>query len=288
MQPSHFMTSSEAIKSCINTSKESIYIFDLKDDLLPLLANNINMLRNTDLEKILFLDIETCPSAGKFAEIPERLQRLWADKVKKTRARMPDRYSEDATLDEIYLQDSAIFAEFGKIVCISVGYIYTQAEESHFKLKSYYNDDEKILLEEFGQMLNYWDKPDRTLCGHNIKEFDIPYIARRMLINGIPLPKILNIAGKKPWEVQFIDTLELWKFGDFKSFTSLNLLTAIFDIPTPKDDIDGSMVGQVYYETGDLKRIATYCEKDVVATAQVFLKIKSHPLIAENNIEVSN
>ena len=238
-------------------------------------------------EKILFLDIETTPGSNDLSNIPERLQQLWAKKVEKTRARMPDRYEEDATLAEIYLQDAAIFAEFGKIVCISVGYIYNLEGKRHFKLKSYYNDDEKILLEEFGQMISHWAKPDRNICGHNVKEFDIPYIARRMLIQGIKLPNILNIAGKKPWEVQFIDTLELWKFGDFKNFTSLNLLTAVFDIPTPKDDIDGSMVGTVYYETGDLKRIATYCEKDVVATAQVYLKIKGETLIDEACIEKS-
>jgi DNA polymerase elongation subunit (family B) len=166
------------------------------------------------------------------------------------------------------MKDAAIFAEFGKVVCISAGYIYNKKGKEHLKLKSFYNDDESILLNDFSSLLASWNKLDRTLCGHNIKEFDIPYIARRMLINGIPLPDMLNIAGKKPWEVQFLDTLELWKFGDYKNFTSLNLLTAVFDIPTPKDDIDGSMVGSVYYETGDLKRIASFCEKDVIATTQ--------------------
>ncbi len=236
-------------------------------------------------EKILFLDIETVPAVGDFKELPDRLQHLWSDKVEKTRARMPDRYAENDSIGDIYMKDAAIFAEFGKVVCISVGYIYNMMGEQHFKLKSFYNDDEYVLLHEFASLLNNWDKPDRTLCGHNIKEFDVPYVARRMLIKGIQLPNILNIAGKKPWEVQFLDTLELWKFGDFKNFTSLNLLTAVFDIPTPKDDIDGSMVGSVYYETGDLKRIATYCEKDVVATAQVFLKIKGMEIIKEECIE---
>lgn len=245
-------------------------------------------MNNTFAEKILFLDIETVPSNGDFNELPKRLQELWETKVEKTRARMPDRYTEDQSIADIYMSDAAIFAEFGKVVCISVGYIYEVEGEAHFKLKSFYNDDEAVLLNNFASLLNHWDKPDRTLCGHNIKEFDIPYIARRMLINGIQLPQILNIAGKKPWEVQFLDTLELWKFGDFKNFTSLNLLTAVFDIPTPKDDIDGSMVGKVYYETGDLKRIATYCEKDVLATAQVFLKIKGKDIIQEECIEFSD
>lgn len=239
----------------------------------------------SSIEKILFLDIETVPAVGHYQELPERLQEMWQSKVEKTRLRMPDRYAKDDSIGDIYMKDAAIFAEFGKIVCISVGYIYQQEEKEHLRLKSFYNDDEAILLNEFAELLTHWDKPDRTLCGHNIKEFDIPYIARRMLINGIKLPKILNIAGKKPWEVQFLDTLELWKFGDFKNYTSLNLLTAVFDIPTPKDDIDGSMVGQVYYETGDLKRIAHYCEKDVIATTQVFLKINGRELIAEECIE---
>lgn len=239
------------------------------------------------LEKILFLDIETVPAYSRFEELPDRLQEQWSVKVEKTKARMPDRYAEEDSVADIYMKDAAIFAEFGKVVCVSVGYIYDLMGEQHFKLKSFYNDDEHVLLNEFATLLNNWDKPDRTLCGHNIKEFDIPYTARRMLINGIQLPKILNIAGKKPWEVQFLDTLELWKFGDFKNFTSLNLLTAVFNIPTPKDDIDGSQVGSVYYETGDLKRIATYCEKDVVATAQVFLKIKGMDLIEEDCIEAS-
>lgn len=237
------------------------------------------------VEKILFLDIETVPAVGAYEELPERLQEMWEVKVEKTRARMPDRYNEGETAADIYMKDAAIFAEFGKVVCISVGYIYNDMGVQKMKLKSFYDDDEEALLTEFKEMLNHWDKPDRTICGHNIKEFDVPYVARRMLINGIQLPQILNIAGKKPWEVQFLDTLELWKFGDFKNYTSLSLLTAVFDIPTPKDDIDGSMVGRVYYDTGDLKRIAKYCEKDVVATAQVFLKIKGQALIAEDCIE---
>ncbi len=240
---------------------------------------------NTAFDKILFLDIETVPLFGNFEELPERLQYLWAQKVEKTKARMPDRYLPEDTVADIYKKDAAIFAEFGKIVCISVGYVYEMMGVEHFKVKSFYDDDEKMLLENFATLLHSWAKPDRTLCGHNIKEFDIPYIARRMLINGIKLPNILNIAGKKPWEVQFIDTLELWKFGDFKNYTSLNLLTAVFDIPTPKDDIDGSMVGDVYYSTGDLKRIATYCEKDVIATVQVFRKMRGYDLIDYECIE---
>ena len=179
---------------------------------------------------------------------------------------------------------AGIYAEFGKIVCISVGYI----REGEIRLKSFFSDNELELLHEFTEMLNqYYSSPYQLLCAHNGKEFDFPYIARRLLINGIPLPGILNIAGKKPWEVQHLDTLELWKFGDYKNYTSLNLLTAIFDIPTPKDDIDGSMVGAVYYKEKNLSRIKEYCEKDVVALTQLMRRYKNLELIAEKDIHYS-
>ncbi|MDA7730466.1 3'-5' exonuclease [Salibacteraceae bacterium] len=185
--------------------------------------------------------------------------------------------------EELY-DRAGIYAEFGKIVCISVGYI----REGEIRLKSFFSDNELELLHEFTEMLNqYYSSPYQLLCAHNGKEFDFPYIARRLLINGIPLPGILNIAGKKPWEVQHLDTLELWKFGDYKNYTSLNLLTAIFDIPTPKDDIDGSMVGAVYYKEKNLSRIKEYCEKDVVALTQLMRRYKNLELIAEKDIHYS-
>jgi DNA polymerase elongation subunit (family B) len=156
----------------------------------------------------------------------------------------------------------------------------------HFRTKSFKGNDEKLILKDFAELLDkFCTSKEHTLCGHNIKEFDIPYICRRSLIHEITLPSILNISSKKPWEITFIDTLELWKFGDFKSFTSLKLLCAVFGIPTPKDDIDGSQVASVYYKEKNIDRIATYCQKDVIATAQVFLKMKSLPLINQQNIE---
>jgi DNA polymerase elongation subunit (family B) len=167
-----------------------------------------------------------------------------------------------------------------------VGIEHERNGESCFRLKSFAQDDERALLHDFATMINKTFTPEHNICGHNIKEFDIPFIARRMLINGLELPSALDISGKKPWEVRFLDTLELWRFGDYKNYTSLKLLTAVFGIPTPKDDIDGSQVASVYYEEKNLDRIAIYCEKDVLATAQLFHKFCGLPLIEEKNIEI--
>ncbi len=228
--------------------------------------------RNDD---ILFLDIETVPQEKSFEDVEETLQELWDKKSKYFR-------KEDESPADVY-QRAGIYAEFGKIVCISVGFIHTVNSVKTFRVKSYAGDDEKKLLSDFANMLNR--SRQKFLCGHNIKEFDVPFIARRMLINGIKLPESLNIAGKKPWEVNFIDTLDLWKFGDYKHYTSLNLLTNIFGIPSPKDDIDGSEVARVFYEEGDIDRIARYCEKDVLATAQLFLRFKGDDLIDPDKVE---
>lgn len=238
------------------------------------------------IDKILFLDIETVPQTASLSEMTDELQHLWAEKFDAQKRRMPDRYSDDLDASEAFAKEAGIYAEFGRIVCISVGMVYAKNGESHFRLKSYSGEDEKVLLADFAALLNKTISPEHNLCGHNIKEFDIPYIARRMLINGIALPDVLNIAGKKPWEVRFLDTLELWRFGDYKNYTSLKLLTAIFGIPTPKDDIDGSQVASVFYEENNISRIATYCEKDVLATAQLFHRLCGLPLIAENNVEI--
>jgi|TARA_B110000879_G_scaffold39634_1_gene55600 DNA polymerase elongation subunit (family B) len=234
------------------------------------------MLDKIDLQKVLFLDIETVPQFENYDDVPERLQKLWD-----TKAGFLARNNE--TPEELY-ERAGIYAEFGKIVCISVGYMH----EGAIRLKSFFSDNEVELLKEFTELLNqHYSSPYQLLCAHNGKEFDFPYMARRLLINGLPLPSILNIAGKKPWEVQHLDTLELWKFGDYKNYTSLNLLTAIFDIPTPKDDIDGSMVGDVYYVEKNLKRIKEYCEKDVVALTQVMRRYKNLELIPEKAIHYS-
>ena len=233
------------------------------------------MLDQYRIDDILFFDIETVPQQKSFEEVSEPMQELWDKKSRYFR-------KEDESPADVY-QRAGIYAEFGKIVCISVGFIRMVDEIKTFRVKSYAGEDEKALLTDFAAMLTR--SKQRYLCGHNIKEFDVPFVARRMLINGIKLPEMLNIAGKKPWEVNFIDTLDLWKFGDYKHYTSLNLLTNIFDIPSPKDDIDGSEVARVFYEDKDIDRIAVYCEKDVLATTQLFLRFKGETLINEDKVE---
>jgi DNA polymerase elongation subunit (family B) len=194
-------------------------------------------------------------------------------------------------LADTFNDKAGIYAEFGKIICISVGFLTKSTDGSApiMRLKSYANHIEKNLLEDFSELLNkYFNNPDKfAICGHNIKEFDVPYICRRMLINQLPFPKLFDIAGKKPWETKhLLDTLEMWKFGDNKNYTSLKLLTALFEIPSPKDDIDGSDVARVYWEDRDLDRIAVYCEKDVLATAQLYLRFKRLPLLKSEQIVI--
>lgn len=243
------------------------------------------MFNSLKLDKVLFLDIETVPEYEEFKDLSQIKQKLWEQKSAYKR-RFEAKEGEEITA-ESYYKNAGIWAEFGKIVCISVGYfnISVHDDEYEFRIKSYYGHDERDILNDFAELLkNYFNKPNQLLCGHNIKEFDIPYMARRLLINGIQLPKILNLFGKKPWEVPHLDTLELWKFGDYKHFTSLKLLTDILGIPSPKDDIDGSQVRQVYYDDKDLDRIAKYCEKDVIAVAQVLLSLSGKELLTDNQI----
>ena len=236
------------------------------------------LLKNLDLSNVLFLDIETVSGAPTFGDLDETWQKLYADKTKWQR-------KDEFTPAEFYEKQAGIYAEFGKIVCISCGFLRYSGNQHEFHVKSFYGDDEKILLQEFGELITkHYNAPQHLLCGHNAKEFDFPYIARRMLINGVDIPQTLNLAGKKPWEVQHLDTMELWKFGDYKHYTSLKLLAALFGIPTPKDDIDGSQVGDVYYKDNDLERIKVYCEKDTLTVAQLLLKYQGLLLITDNNI----
>ncbi|MEI8271306.1 MAG: 3'-5' exonuclease [Paludibacter sp.] len=240
----------------------------------------------TELTKIMFLDIETVPQTADFSEISLELAHLWEDKFGTIHKRMPEKYDVETTAAEAFNNSAGIYAEFGKIVCISVGFIHFIDQEMHFRTKSFRGDDEKQLLTDFTSLIyKFFTSKEQSFCGHNIKEFDIPYICRRMLINGLKLPSVINISGKKPWEISFYDTLELWKFGDYKNYTALKLLTAVFGIPTPKDDIDGSQVAMVYYKEKNIERIALYCQKDVVATAQVFLRLNGFDLINTENIQ---
>lgn len=235
------------------------------------------MLEHVPLDKILFLDIETVSKVESYDKLVEVEKEFWDKKAKFL-------LKEDQLPEDIYKQ-AAIYAEFGKIVCISVGYI---SHHEELRLKSFFGVDEKLLLEQFSEMLiKHYSGHGHLLCAHNGREFDFPYICRRMLVNGIKLPPILNIAGKKPWEIQHLDTMELWKFGDYKHYTALNLLAHVFDIPTPKDDINGSQVGDVYWQDKDLDRIVTYCQKDVVTIAQLVMKYRGEELISDDKIVIN-
>lgn len=239
------------------------------------------MLEKVRLEKVLFLDIETVPEEYEFENLAEKSKKLFEAKTRYLR-------KEDQTFDEVYNDRAGIYAEFGKIVCISVGFVNETSSGKQLRLKSFYHDDEETLLRQFKDLLDsHYNSPTSILCGHNAKEFDFPYICRRMLINGIKLPDILDIAGKKPWEISHLDTMELWKFGDFKAYTSLALLCHVFKIPTPKDDISGADVARVYFEDKDLERIKVYCEKDVVALIQLFIKMRGEALVEDSEIYFS-
>ena len=235
------------------------------------------MFYKLNLKDVLFLDIETVPLHDNYNKLSDKEKQLWTKKASRL-------ISDDETAEQIYSR-AGIYAEFGKIVCISTGFIIENDGKREFRLKSFYSDNENELLLAFADMLNaHFNKDNYYLCAHNGKEFDYPFIARRMLINGVRLPKLLNISGLKPWEIKHLDTMEMWKFGDYKSYTSLDLLTTIFNIPTPKDDIDGSMVHKVYYQENDLPRIVKYCEKDVLAITQLLLKYRNENMLLNTEI----
>ncbi len=238
----------------------------------------MKILRDINPARVLFLDIETVPAVPDFESLTPEMSGLWEKKSFYFR-------KGDESAADVY-DRAGIYSEFGKIICISVGFISGPDTGRMVRLKSFYSDDEKRLLEEFAVMLNnFCTNKEALLCAHNGKEFDFPYIARRMVINRVSIPAVLDNAGKKPWEINLLDTMEIWKFGDFKHYTSLNLLTNILDIPTPKDDIDGSMVAATYWQENDLKRIVTYCEKDVLAVIQLYLRFINNNLIPDERVE---
>ena len=234
------------------------------------------MIKRINLEHILFLDIETVPQHENFEELDDTSKMLWELKSQYQR-------KEDISAEEFY-DRAGIWAEFGKIVCISVGYFALKGDIRNFRVTSFHGDEVKILKDFKTLLETHFNKPHHVLCAHNGKEFDFPYIARRMIINGIDIPFKLDLFGKKPWEVPHLDTLELWKFGDYKTFTSLKLMAHVLGIPSPKDDIDGSQVHQVFYEENDIDRIIVYCEKDTVTVAQIFLRLRNEPMLAPDEI----
>ena len=229
-------------------------------------------------EKILFLDIETVPMAATYDQLSESMKRFWD---KKSRYLM----KEDQTPADLYDQKAGIYAEFGKVICIVCGIFIEKEGKRFIRIKTLAGEDERKILEAFASILDRHSSTGQYLCAHNGKEFDFPFLARRMLINGIKLPDILNVSGMKPWETPFLDTLEFWKFGDYKHYTSLDLLAHLFGIPSPKSDIDGSMVGKVYWEDRDLQRIARYCRADVLALMQLFLRFRGEALVTPECIE---
>ncbi len=239
------------------------------------------MFESLSSEDILFIDIETAPQKAEFGELSERFQQLWDKKS--------TYFREENQLPADVYERAGIYAEFGRIICISAGVIIQKNGERFYRVKSFHDSDEKQLLKDFNAMLEkFMSNPGKKLCAHNGQEFDYPYIARRTLINGLRLPKILDISGAKPWEIKdrLMDTLQMWKFGDYKNYTSLDLLCAVFNIPTPKDDIDGSQVAHVYYVEGDLDRIIHYCEKDTLALANLMLRYKGENIIPIENLLV--
>jgi uncharacterized protein YprB with RNaseH-like and TPR domain len=238
------------------------------------------MIRDIRLENVLFLDIETVPLVRDYDMLNEHMRELWDKKVT-----IPVK-NEEGLPEELW-ERGALYAEFGRIICISAGIFSSLEEPRRFRIKSFAGDDEADILRGFSGLLGKF-RPGKELhlCAHNGKDFDFPFMARRMVINDIPLPEVLNVAGKKPWEVHFLDTMELWKFGTYRHYTSLALMAEILGIPNPKDDIDGSQVGKVYYEDRDINRIVRYCEKDVLTVAQILLKLRGESLIPEENVEV--
>ena len=237
---------------------------------------------NQNLKDILFLDIETVGCVDHYSRLSERLKTQWARKANFFKR------EEGQTDEDLFHEKAGIYAEFGKVIVIAVGkYSENEKGERGLRTKFFADHDEKKLLTDFKGMLEKLD-PSTKLCAHNGKEFDFPYMSRRMLVNGISLPSLLDFAGRRPWEIPHLDTMELWKFGDYKHYTSLDLLAAIFNIPSSKGAMDGSMVNEVYYRDKELNKIAEYCVGDVVAIAQLYLKMKALPIIVAENINYTS
>jgi hypothetical protein len=251
----------------VNHSDKSLL---LEQDMIP------------EFRDILFIDIETVASTDDYATVDERMKIQWSRKANFFRR------DGQLTDEQLFHERAGIYAEFGKVICIAVGkFVDHESGELGLKTKVYFDHNENDLLLSFKQMIEKFDAANVRLCAHNGKEFDYPYLCRRMLINSISLPAVLNLSGKRSWEVPHLDTMELWKFGDYKHYTSLDLLAALFQIPSSKDKIDGSQVNRVYHLDKDLERISEYCRADVIVLAQLFLKLKGYPLIAGNNILIA-
>ncbi|MBK7121485.1 MAG: ribonuclease H-like domain-containing protein [Chitinophagaceae bacterium] len=238
-------------------------------------------MQNIRIENLLLIDIETVSEYATFNELNKDWKQLWEEKVQRS-------LHEDTTAEAFYPQRAGVMAEFAKVICISVGYFKREGKELKLRVKSFYGDDEKMLLQDFMAALQKMEINNNkwSFTGHNIKEFDIPFICRRLLINGLTIPPFLDFQNMKPWETNMVDTFQYWRFGDYKHYTSLKLLAAALQVPSPKDDIDGSMVGDVYWKEHNLERIVTYCQKDVVTTGNIVLRFKNLPLLPEEAVEI--
>jgi len=238
-------------------------------------------MQNIRLENLLLIDIETVSESATFETLPEEWKMLWQEKVQRS---LP----EDVTAAEFYPQRAGVMAEFAKVVCISIGYFKKEGSSFSLRVKSFYGDDEKKLLQDFLAMLQQLEANNNkwSFTGHNIKEFDIPFICRRLIINNLTIPPFLDFQNMKPWETNMVDTFQYWRFGDYKNFTSLKLLAAALKVPSSKDDIDGSMVGDVYWKEKQLQRIVTYCQKDVVTTGNIVLRFKNLPLLTDEQVVI--
>jgi len=226
---------------------------------------------STNIENILFIDIETAPIHYKYNQLSETEKELWDKKMF---------YVKEST-PELQYEKAGIYAEFSKVVCIGLGFI----SEGKFRTKAIAGESELEILKGFVTILNqHFNTSNHFLCAHNGKEFDYPFLCRRLLVNKITLPKILQIQGFKPWEVKHLDTMEMWRFGDIKNFTSLNLLAHLFNIPSPKDDIDGSQIAKVFYEEKNINRIKAYCIKDVITLVRIYQSLKGLDVLADDNV----
>lgn len=238
-------------------------------------------MQNIKLENLLLIDIETVPQHPEFNLLSSEWQHLWEEKTQRS---LP----ENTSAADYYEQRAGIMAEFAKIICISMGYFTKQGEALQLRIKSFYGDDEKKVLQDLIAMLNQVETKNNkwSFAGHNIKEFDIPFICRRLLVNGLPIPAYLDFQNMKPWETNTIDTFQYWRFGDYKNYTSLKLLAASLGVPSPKDDIDGSMVADVYWKEKNIERIVTYCQKDVLTVANIVLRFKNLPLLKDEQMVI--
>lgn len=239
-------------------------------------------MQNIRIENLILIDIETVPAHPVFEEMTEDWQQLWREKVQRS---LP----ENTSAEDFYGQRAGVMAEFAKVICISMGYFRKEGTSHQLRIKSFYGDDEKQLLQEFLTTLQQVEMANNrwSFCGHNIREFDIPFICRRLLINGLLIPPYLDFQNMKPWETNMVDTFQYWRFGDYKNYTSLKLLAAALGVPSPKDDIDGSMVADVYWKEKNLQRIVTYCQKDVLTTGNIVLRFKNMPLLTEAQVVIT-